>query len=167
MEIVIVVAMSSNRVIGRDNELPWHLSADLKHFKRVTDRHPMVMGRRTFESIGRPLPNRRNIVVTRRTDFAVPGVERAGSLDEALAMCRESGAQQAMVIGGGEIFAQALDADLVDRIELTEIKIEVAGDTFFPEIDGGRWQEVARRPQPPETPDGPAYDFVTLLRCPR
>lgn len=164
MEIVAVVAVSSNRVIGRDNELPWHLPADLKHFKRVTDRHPLVMGRKTFESIGRALPNRRNIVITRQPDFAVPGVEATDSLAAALGMCRDGGADKAMVIGGGEIFQQALDAGLVDRIEITEIKADIEGDTFFPELDPEQWRETERRPQPLETPDGPAYDFVTLLR---
>jgi dihydrofolate reductase len=164
MEKVVVVAISSNRVIGRDGGLPWHVSGDLKHFKRVTDGYPIVMGRKTFESIGKALPNRRNIVISRRHDFAAPGVERADSLDESLQMCRDAGAEKAMIIGGGEIFFQALYEDLVDRIELTEIKMDVDGDTFFPELDDHHWEETARRPQPPDTADGPAYEFITLVR---
>lgn len=164
MEKVIVVAISSNRVIGRDGGLPWHVSGDLKHFKQVTDGHPIVMGRKTFESIGKALPNRRNIVISRRHDFAAPGAERAGSLDESLQMCRDAGAEKAMIIGGGEIFFQALYEDLVDRIELTEIRMEADGDVFFPELDDHHWEETARRPQPPDDADGPAYEFITLLR---
>lgn len=160
MRIVIVVAMSENRVIGRDGDLPWRISADLKHFKAVTMGHPILMGRKTWDSLGRPLPGRRNIVITRNSDFAAEGTERAASMDDALAMC--AGAEKAMIIGGGQIYADVLDK--TDIIELTEVHAETEGDTYFPEIDPTNWRETARERFDAETPDGPAFSFVTLQR---
>lgn len=161
MQIVAVVAMSENRVIGRDGDLPWRISADLKHFKAVTMGYPILMGRKTWESLGRPLPGRRNIVITRNADFAVNGTERAASLDDALAMC--AGAEKAMIIGGGQIYKEIMDR--LDVIELTEVHAETDGDTYFPEIDPADWRETSRERFEPETPDGPAFSFVTLERA--
>lgn len=140
----LVVAMARNRVIGRDNRLPWRLPADLAYFKQVTMGHPVVMGRRTHESIGRALPGRQNIVVTRNRAFSAPGCTVVGSLDDAW---RAAGnADEACVIGGTSLFAEALP--LADRIHLTEVQAEVMGDTFFPEFDRGLWteREVSRHP---------------------
>jgi dihydrofolate reductase len=147
MQIVAVVAMSENRVIGRDGDLPWRISADLKHFKAVTMGYPILMGRKTWESLGRPLPGRRNIVITRNADFAVNGTERAASLDDALAMC--AGAEKAMIIGGGQIYKEIMDR--LDVIELTEVHAETDGDTYFPEIDPADWRETSRERFEPET----------------
>ena len=129
--------MARNRVIGRDNALPWRLPADLAYFKRVTMGHPVIMGRRTYESIGKPLPGRLNIVVSRNPQFRAPGCTVAGSLDEAWAVA--GAAEEVCVIGGTSLFAEALP--VADRIHLTEVGAEVPGDTWFPEFDRGDWTE--------------------------
>jgi len=133
----LVVAMARNRVIGRDNALPWRLPADLAYFKRVTMGHPVIMGRRTWESIGKPLPGRLNIVVSRNPQFRAPGCTVVGSLDEAWDVAGE--AEEVCVIGGTSLFAEALP--IADRIHLTEVDADVPGDTWFPEFDRGEWTE--------------------------
>jgi dihydrofolate reductase len=154
----VIVARARNGVIGRDGTLPWHLSEDLRHFKRTTLGHPIVMGRRTWESIGRPLPGRRSIVLTRNTRWTAPGVERADSLAQALAMCE--GAAEAFVIGGAALFAEALP--LAQRLFLTEIDADFEGDTFFPPIDLSAWRETSREHLPPQSGRPFGIDFVTL-----
>jgi len=154
----VIVARARNGVIGRDGTLPWHLSEDLRHFKRTTLGHPIVMGRRTWESIGRPLPGRRSIVLTRNPRWTAPGVERTDSLAQALAMCE--GAAEVFVIGGAELFAEALP--LAQRLYLTEIDADFEGDTFFPPIDRGAWREVSREHLAPQAPRPFGIDFVTL-----
>jgi dihydrofolate reductase len=139
--IALVVAMDANRGIGVDNQLPWHLPEDLAHFKRVTMGHPIIMGRKTFESIGRPLPGRRNIVVTRNREWHHDGVETAGSLIDAVALV---GDDSASIIGGAQIFAEAMD--VADRLIVTHIDKVYRCDTFFPEIDGARWTAVSNEP---------------------
>lgn len=162
MEIVLVVAMSENRVIGRDGDLPWKISADLKHFKKVTMGHPVVMGRRTWESLPFALPGRRNIVITRNAAADFEGADTVTTIEGALDLCRADAAEKAMIIGGGQIYGEIMrDADI---IELTEVHAHVDGDTAFPEIDPDEWQETARERHPPETEDGPAFSFVTLER---
>jgi dihydrofolate reductase len=140
----LVVAMSRNGVIGRDNRLPWKLPKDLAYFKRVTLGHPVIMGRRTWESIGRALPGRRNIVVTRNARLAAPGATVVTSLDEAWKAAGD--AAEVSIIGGTSIFREALP--LADRIHLTEVDAVIEGDTHFPEFDRGEWseQEVERHP---------------------
>jgi dihydrofolate reductase len=137
MKRSLVVAMARNRVIGRDNALPWRLPADLAYFKRVTLGHPVVMGRRTYESIGKPLPGRKNIVVSRNRDFHAPGCTVVASLDEAWKAAGD--APEVSVIGGTSIFAETLP--IADRIHLTEVQAEVPGDTYFPEFDRSQWME--------------------------
>jgi dihydrofolate reductase len=127
----LVVARARNGVIGRDNRLPWRLPADLAYFKRVTMGHPVIMGRRTWESIGRPLPGRRNIVVSRDPAYVAPGATVVGSLDEAWRAAGD--VDEACVIGGTSLFAEALP--VADRIHLTEVEADVAGDTYFPPFD--------------------------------
>ena len=134
----LVVAMAANRVIGRDNALPWRLPDDLAHFKRVTLGHAVVMGRRTYESIGKPLPGRRNVVVTRNADFEAPGCIIANSLEEAWNAA--SGSDEVCVIGGTTLFAETLP--IADVIHLTEVQAEVEGDTYFPEFDRSAWRET-------------------------
>ncbi len=162
MEIILVVAMSENRVIGRDGGLPWQISADLKHFKKVTMGSPIIMGRKTWEGIGRALPGRRNIVITRNTEFTPEGADTVTTIDAALVLCREDDAEKAMIIGGGQIYAETIK--LADVIELTEVHETIDGDTVFPEIDPDVWQETAREMQATETPAGPTFSFVTLRR---
>ena len=150
MSVVLVAAVARNRVIGRDGVMPWHLPEDLRRFKALTMGHTLVMGRRTYDSIGRPLPGRRTVVITRQADWAVEGVTTAGSLEAALALV----VGDAYVVGGGEIYALALP--LADRLELTEVDSAPVGDTYFPEV-GPAWRETAREPH-----DG--YAFVTYRR---
>lgn len=139
MIISIIVAMSVNRVIGRDNRLPWRLPADLQRFKRLTMGHCLIMGRKTFESIGRPLPGRTIIVLTRRRDYAPPGVLVAHTVDEALALAQ---GDEVFIAGGAEIYRQTLP--LADRLYLTLIEKEIPGDAFFPPLNEADWQLVSQ-----------------------
>jgi dihydrofolate reductase len=161
--ITLVVAMAENRCIGRDNMLPWHISTDLKRFKAVTMGHPMIMGRKTFLSIGRVLPGRPNIIVTRDRDFQAEGAEIVHSLEDALAAARAHGSGEIMVIGGAEIFEQSLP--LADRLDICHVHADVPGDTFFPEIDPAHWTETSRDYHDPEQPDGPPFSFVVYNRA--
>ena len=156
--ITLVVAIDSARGIGVGNRLPWHLPEDLAHFKRVTLGRPIIMGRKTFDSIGRALPGRRNIVVTRNADWRHEGVDTALSLDAALALVGEEGAS---IIGGAQIFNASMD--LAERMIVTEIDHRFDCDTFFPPIDPAAWQETARETHPAQD-DGYGYAFVTYER---
>ena len=156
--ISMIVARSRNHVIGRDNQMPWKISADLQFFKRVTMGHPVIMGRKTWESIGRPLPGRRNIVVSRNTSYEPTGGELAGSLDEALNQLSE--APRVFVIGGEQLFKQAFDK--ADRLYITEIDIDIeGGDTFFEVPNESDWKEVERTPG---SENDIQFNFVTLER---
>jgi dihydrofolate reductase len=155
--ITLVVAIDAQRGIGVDNKLPWHLPEDLAHFKRVTLGHPIIMGRKTFDSIGRPLPKRRNIVVTRSRDWRHAGVESAASLAEAIALV---GDEPASIIGGAQVFNEAMP--LADRMIVTHIDAVYRCDTFFPEIDAAVWSVTAREDH--RSADGLAYAFVTYER---
>ncbi len=141
MRISIIVAMDANGVIGRDNALPWRLPEDLKRFKQLTMGHALVMGRRTFESIGRPLPGRKNIVVTRRRDFHPVGAVVAHSLDEALAAAN---GDEVFIAGGGEVYRQALP--LADRMYVTAVEGTHEGDTFFPPFSAAEWELASDEP---------------------
>jgi dihydrofolate reductase len=156
--ISMIVARSRNHVIGRDNQMPWKISADLQFFKRVTMGYPVIMGRKTWESIGRPLPGRRNIVVSRNANYELAGAELASSLDEALN--RLSEAPRVFVIGGEQLFKQAFDR--ADKLFITEIEMDVdGGDTFFEVPKESDWQEVERTPG---SENGIDFHFVTLER---
>ncbi len=163
--VAMIAAMDRNRVIGVDNQLPWYLPEDLKFFKRMTQAKPLVMGRKTFQSIGRPLPGRLNIVVTRDTGFHHDGVRVCHDLASALALADQQatidGVEEIMVMGGAEIYAQALEH--ASRLYLTEVAIEVEGDARFPELDMSEWEEVQRVPGTPSEGQ-PAYDFVEYRR---
>ena len=158
----LVVAMARNRVIGRDNQLPWRLPADLAYFKRITMGHPVIMGRRTYESIGRPLPGRLNIVVSRSPQFSAPGCTVVPSLAEAWRAAGD--AEEVCVIGGTSIFAEALPA--ADRIHLTEVEAEVPGDTWFPEFDRGEWTEREVERHAPDERHAYPFRIVVLERRP-
>ncbi|MFO7552544.1 MAG: dihydrofolate reductase [Haliea sp.] len=162
-----MVAMAANGVIGRDNGLPWHLPGDLRHFKRTTLGKPIIMGRKTFESIGRPLPGRPNIVISRRDNWSAEGVAVAASLEAALdsaqALAAASGAEELVVIGGAQIYAAALP--LASRLYVTEVHAEVAGDTWFPPLNPAAWREIARE-EHAATSDNPyPYAFVVYERA--
>jgi len=150
----IIVAMSSNRVIGVNNTLPWHLSEDLKHFKSLTTGHTIIMGRKTYESIGRPLPNRRNIVISRNSNTSYEGVEVVHSLEDAFSISTND--KEVFVIGGSNIYEQALS--FVDQLYITEIKKSFLGDAFFPEINKQIWIEYSRDDH--VTNDGLEFSFV-------
>jgi dihydrofolate reductase len=155
-----VVAMAENRVIGRDNRLPWHLPADLAHFKRVTMGKPIVMGRKAFEAIGRPLPGRHNIVMTRNPAYRAGGCTVVHSATEALAAAGE--AEEVAVIGGEEIYRQFLPR--TDRIHLTIVHAEIPGDTWFPPLDDGYWRTLERHERPADERNPHAMTFLLLGR---
>ncbi len=135
----IIVAVAENNVIGHNNSLIWHISEDLKYFKRVTSGHTVIMGRKTFESIGKPLPNRTNIVISRNADFKPNGVIVVSSLEEAVA--KTNSGEESFIIGGGSIYREAMG--LADKLYLTKVHHSYEGDTFFPEI-GDEWKEISR-----------------------
>ena len=157
--LTLIVAYSDNRAIGRDNALPWRLPGDLAHFKRSTLGHPIIMGRKTWDSLGRPLPGRANIVVSRNPDFAPEGAIVVASLEAAAQACGD--VAEAFVIGGAQIYAQALP--LARRVLATEVHARVEGDAFFPLLPAFQWKESARERQPAE--NGYEYDFVTYERA--
>lgn len=163
LDVTIVVARAKNGIIGNQGALPWHLPADLKRFKAITVGKPVVMGRKTFESIGKPLPGRQNIVMTRDPAWTADGVTVVPNLAEAVAAAgldpRVRG--DLMIIGGAEIYALALP--IATRIELTEVDAEPVGDTILPSFDPARWREVARVTHPAEG-ERPGFAFVTLER---
>lgn len=164
MELVLVVARARNGVIGNNGALPWHLPADLRRFKAMTVGKPVVMGRKTFDSIGKPLPGRHNIVLTRDRGWRAEGVTTVANLAEAVAAAGldpRARADEIMVIGGAQVYAEALPS--ATRIELTEVEADPEGDTVLPPFDPSRWRETARESHP--AVDGrPAYSFVTLTR---
>lgn len=159
-EIVLVVAVADNRVIGADGGMPWHLSADFRRLKALTMGKPLVMGRRTFDSLPGILPGRRHIVITRDAAWEAEGTERAGSLGEALTIAN---APHIIIFGGAQVYAEALP--MADRIELTEVHASPSGDTRFPAFDRAEWSETFREAHPPEG-KLPGFDFVTLVRKP-
>ena len=136
--ISLIVAMTENRVIGRDGDMPWHVSRDLRRFKRLTMDHHIVMGRKTYESIGRPLPGRTTVVLSRTASIDAEGVHVVGSLEEALEVAKAD--QEVFVTGGETVFGAALG--MADRIYLTRLHVELTGDTFFPEVDWSQWELI-------------------------
>ena len=160
MGLTLIVAMARNRVIGRDGGLPWHLPADLKHFKRNTVDKPILMGRLTYESIGRPLPRRRNLVLTRRSDFSAEGVEIFHTLDGALEACPET---EVMLIGGAQLYAQGLAQ--CDRMLITVVDAEIEGDTLFPTIDESDWVIHSREDHGADDANPFGYSFIDLRRA--
>lgn len=162
MHIALVWAMARNGVIGRDNKLPWYLPGDLKYFKRVTTGKPAIMGRKTYDSIGRPLPNRTNIIVTRSSGFSADGVRVVGSLDEAYDIAKAdaeiNGVDEIIVMGGAEIYRQALPH--ADRLYVTQVHADVEGDTYFPEVDWSQYREIGREDYQAEGSNPYDYSFL-------
>jgi dihydrofolate reductase len=162
MTISAILAMSKNRVIGKDNQIPWHLSADLKYFKRTTLNHHIIMGRKTFLSIGNPLPKRTNVVLTRNPFFIASNVLVATSIEEGLQLARDNGEEETFIIGGGEIYRQSMP--YLDKIYLTLIEVEVEGDVFFPELDESQWQLVSEEAHKADDKNEYNYSFLIYER---
>jgi dihydrofolate reductase len=158
MKIYAIVAASKNHAIGNEGDIPWRLPADLKYFKRTTMGHPIIMGRKSFEAIGQPLPKRTNIIITRDPFYAVSNALVCHSLVEALDLAADTGSDVAFIIGGGEIYKLAWD--LLDRIYYTEVDVEIPeADTFFPEIDDAHWKLVSEEKHGPDEKNTLSYNF--------
>lgn len=166
-ELVLIAAVARNGIIGADNDMPWRLSSDLKHFKKLTLGKPVIMGRKTFLSFGgKPLPGRPHVVISRDPAYAPEGAESATSFEAAFerasALAAELGVDEVMCIGGGQIYGQAIDR--ADRLEITEVDAEPSGDTRFPEIDPALWRETSRLPGERTEKDSADFTFVTYRR---
>lgn len=159
MIVSIVVAIAQNNAIGKNNQLLWHLPKDLKHFKDITSGHTVIMGRKTYESVGKPLPNRRNIIITRQ-NIVIDGCEVVNSIEEALKLC--TGETEVFIVGGAEIYKQAMA--LTDRIYLTIVHQEFDADTYFPEIKETIWKETERQDHESDEKHLFPYSFITLER---
>ena len=160
----IMVARSDNRVIGQDNDLVWHMPADLKYFKETTMGHYTIMGRKTYEAVDKPLPGRTNVIITRQPDYYREGCIVVHSVEEALALGEANGQEEVFILGGSQIYELTLNQGLVDRIYLTEIKATFEGDAYFPEIDTSQWKEVKREEHAPDEQNPHPYAFVVLER---
>lgn len=162
MKISLIAAVAKNGVIGRQNDLPWHLPDDFAFFKRKTSHHPIIMGRKSLEALGKPLPNRTNIIITRNQDFKAQGVTVVHTLNDALTQARTVNQNEIFVIGGAEIYAMALP--VATTLYLTEIHKAYEGDAYFPAFDKSEWQEISRRPHPADERHEAAFDFVEYER---
>jgi dihydrofolate reductase len=163
MKLSIIVALADDGIIGRDNALPWHLPADLERFKHLTMGHHLIMGRKTFESVGRALPGRTMLVLSRSRPALPEGVRRVASLEEAIDTASAAGDEEAFVAGGAEIYRQALPR--ADRLYVTRVHARVEGDTRFPELDEGAWRIVAREVRHPDARHLHAYTFLDYVRA--
>lgn len=159
--LTLIAALADNGIIGRDGELPWHLPDDLRRFKRVTTGHAVVMGRRTFESVGKPLPGRRNVVLTRDASWSAEGVEVAASLDEAMSLLQDAG--EVFILGGESVYRAALPR--AGRLVLTRVHAEIEGDTRFPDWDCEAWRLVEREEHPADERHAHAMTFEVWERC--
>lgn len=162
MIISAIVAVSANNVIGHNNQIPWYLPADLKYFKKTTQGHHIIMGRKSFESIGRPLPNRTNIVITRAPYYVASGCLVVHSIEEALEVAANNGEEEVFIIGGGEIYRQSWP--YLDRIYLTSVETDVEGQVFFPEINADEWEEISAEPHLADEKNPFDYTFRVLVR---
>lgn len=160
--ISAIVAMSENYVIGIDNQLPWHLPADLKHFKSLTTGHPILMGRKTYESIGRPLPNRTNIILTRNPSYQAPNCVVVTSIDEAIATAIEQNNQEIFIIGGAHVYEQLMPR--IEKIYLTIVHQDFEGDAYFPALAETDWTEISSELHQPDAENEYAYSFIELER---
>ena len=162
MIVSCIVATANNNVIGKDNDIPWYLPADLKYFKKITSGHHIIMGRNCYDSIGRPLPNRTNVILTRDTFFISSNCLVCHSVTEALEAAHENGESEAFIIGGGMIYAQTMD--LWDKLYLTEVDLEVEGDIFFPEMDKSDWNLLSEEPHKSDEKNEFDYTFKVFER---
>ena len=159
--ITLIAAISTNNALGKDNDLIWRLPADLKRFKKVTSGHPILMGRNTFESIGKPLPNRTSIIITRNNQYQKEGCLIANSLEEAIAITE---GKDAFIIGGAQVYKQALENNLIDQLDITRVHQEFEADVFFPEIDLTIWQEISREDFLADEKHGYDYSFISYMK---
>lgn len=160
MQLILIAAKAKNNIIGKDNQLIWKLSADLKRFKNLTSGHYILMGRKTYESLGKPLPNRTHIIVSRNPEFSVPeGHFVFSSVEEAFIYCNKIGVDNLFIIGGGQIYRDTIN--LCDKLEITEVEAEPEGDTYFPEIDSEIWTETERESFPADEKNEYRFSFVT------
>lgn len=162
MKVSAIVAAAKNRVIGHQNQIPWYLPEDFKYFKKTTLEHHVIMGRNCYESIGKPLPKRTNIIITRDPFYLVSGCLIAHSIEEALGMAFDNGETEAFIIGGGQIYEQTMD--YLDRIYYTEVDLEPEGNVFFPEIDPSEWSEVSRDERISDEKNEHNYSFIVYER---
>lgn len=162
MKISLISAVAENGVIGLNNDMPWHLPDDFAFFKRKTSHHPIIMGRKSLEALGKPLPNRTNIIITRNPDFAAEGVTVVHTLEDAIATAQAINQTEIFVIGGAEIYKLALP--IATTLYLTEIHQAFEGDTYFPTFDKTDWREVSRRPHPADERHAASFDFVEYER---
>lgn len=160
MIISTIVATAKNNIIGRNNDIPWYLPADLKYFKKVTLNHHIIMGRKCFQSIGRPLPKRTNVIVTRNPFFVVSNALVVNSIEEALNIAKENGEEEVFIIGGGQVYE--LTKHLWNRVYLTEVDLEVDGDVYFPKLDSEKWQEVSSEKHQADEKNEYDYTFKIL-----
>ena len=166
MKISLIVAVAENGVIGKDNDLIWHLPKDMQFFKKITIGHHVIMGRRNFESIPhkyRPLPNRTNIIITRQSEYKAEGCIVVNSVETALEIAKNNGDIEPFIIGGGQIYRIAIEKNLVDKIYLTKIHHSFKGDTFFPELSSN-WRETNKTENKADDKHKYNYDFITLER---
>ena len=160
--ITIIAAIGLNNELGKDNDLIWHLPADLRRFKKVTSGHTIVMGRKTFESIGKPLPNRRSILITRNTSYHKDGCEIVHSLEDAIKLIQDQ--EHAFIIGGAQIYKEAIDKKLVDQLDITKVHQNFDADVFFPSIDPTSWKEVSEETFLPDEKNQYTYSFLSCKR---
>ena len=160
--ITIIAAAGQNNELGKDNDLIWHLPADLRRFKKVTSGHTIVMGRKTFESIGKPLPNRRSILITRNTSYHKDGCEIVHSLEDAIKLIQDQ--EHAFIIGGAQIYKEAIDKKLVDQLDITKVHQNFDADVFFPSIDPTSWKEVSEETFLPDEKNQYTYSFLSYKR---
>ena len=159
--ITLIAAIGKNNELGKDNDLIWHLPADLKRFKKITSGHHILMGRNTFESIGKPLPNRTSVIITRNNNYFKDGCLIANSIEKAIDLVGE---KDAFIIGGAQIYKQALESNLVDKLDVTIVHQEFEADVFFPEIDVNIWEEISREDFKPDEKNKYNYSFVSYKR---
>lgn len=155
---IIIAAIANNNALGKDNDLIWHLPADLQRFKKVTSGHHIIMGRNTYESIGKPLPNRTSVIITRNKAYSVPGCLVVHSLQEALEVAKAD--SQVFIIGGAQIYKEAMATNLVDQLDITRVYGQFDADAFFPEISGSKWKEVAREDFSADEKNVHDYSFI-------
>ena len=160
--ITIIAAIGLNNELGKDNDLIWHLPADLRRFKKVTSGHTIVMGRKTFESIGKPLPNRRSILITRNTSYHKDGCEIVHSLEDAIKLIQDQ--EHALIIGGAQIYKEAIDKKLVDQLDITKVHQNFDADVFFPTLDSTSWKEVSEETFLPDEKNQYTYSFLSYKR---
>ena len=160
--ITIIAAIANNNALGKDNDLIWHLPADLKRFKRVTSGHHILMGRNTFESIGKPLPNRTTVIITRNENYKVEGCIVVDSIEKAIAISKKD--EKIFIIGGAQIYKQAMTSNLVDQLDITQVHHSFDADVYFPEIDAKKWQETSREDFSADEKNKYNYSFISYKK---